>query len=290
MIDGVKLSYHVTDVQYFIDQHSQLLKLGTKLDVDAVVEYNIGHYRHLEFKLYPSGRLIIKGSLHKYYTNGINYNDFKYSQIVEAILDLKSTFGFCLDRLRILNMEFSVNVIPCIPSRMIIKGIMFYKGRGSRLGKFVEDPNVKGLKTCRLSQAYIKIYDKKSQVNHLKNELMKIEIKYMRNSPISAMGITNVSDLLNKQLSTIMSKALLNMLKGLFIYDHTMDDKYLDCANESKWEKIAIEKHRNTLRNGRKKLNQLSKKYGCSIIESLSKSVDEKLCNLNDLVTRMKQT
>lgn len=288
MIDGIKLKYEVACCKDFIKQSESLISWDIRLQRNtAEIKYHEGTYRSLNFRLHESKTLIIKGSLHKYYTDGINHTDFNQYQIVEAIDDLKAKFGFNLDKLKIVNLEISVNLIPPIRSEVILKGIMFYK----RLNMFRSHVDSRRkLIECKGSNFYIKLYDKKNLMKLLsqiiEHELLKFEIKFMTHEKCRQIGIGLISDLKSNMLAQSILEAFNLVIKNMYIYDYSIDcvtENYSDYSNNRFWENQNI-KSRNTILHHKNNLMEISKEHGNDIYGFLLDSVKEKLCKMNKTI------
>jgi hypothetical protein len=85
---------------------------------------------NLEFKLFPSGRIQISGSLHKYWNNGYhNYNAFNLNHVLEVIKDLEMKFGIDPFNMRLENLEFGVNISLTYNPNVLLDNLVSFKKR-----------------------------------------------------------------------------------------------------------------------------------------------------------------
>jgi hypothetical protein len=136
MIDFVKMVANNSKL-YRDLKNNPLLKLKglyRNNDFDLTDDPLKADYMGLKFKLFPSGRIEINGSLHKYFnlSNGNgnqNYNIFTLQNLTRVLKDLKVKFGLRPDELRLTNVEIGLNLlIPCDPGHILDK-LLVYKYR-----------------------------------------------------------------------------------------------------------------------------------------------------------------
>lgn len=114
-------------------------------------------YRHLQFKIFSSGRATIAGSLHKYWHGEHNGSDFPAWAVQEAICELAHSFGIDPATAQLRALEFGLNVPLPAPATDLLRRAVCYKtlpfdvrtfgGHGYYLQAIAQ-------------QYYLKLYDK----------------------------------------------------------------------------------------------------------------------------------
>lgn len=201
-------------------------------------------------------RIHLKGSIHKYYTGGVNHTDFDLDRLKWSLNALKVCFDIELNKSFIHTLEFGVNIKTPISCSEILSNILFYLNR-----KPVElDYSGKGqLIEFRLSQYRVKIYNKSLQyfTNGIEKQnqdnLMRIEIhvdtmQYLQNKSIS---IRTLEDLTNIKQINKMGNLLTNMFKDIVLFDVRIkttglslkEKRFLiELNNPRKWDEIRKDK------------------------------------------------
>lgn len=160
----------------------------------------------------------LEGSLHYFKNHGIhNYNDFKFSEIVEVINDLCSKFDI-EPTSRINNIEFGVNIVLPFECNLILENIVSHRGERFTFEKEAD----KNYYQCKRPQFIIKIYDKSLQ-NGLPQNVLRFEIKVLKMQYLQRKGI-NV-----KTLNCLKNKAIYKPL-GMLLYQ-VFDEMIVDCEN-----------------------------------------------------------
>ncbi len=141
------------------------LDFKCKFDIktgEADTVEQIAEYENLKFIIKSNNYIIIQGSLHKFFTNGINYNDFFYSDLLKTLAKLTDDFGINLTNSHIHNLEYGLNInLPQNPQN-IIKTLINHKGE--TFEKMYGQAKRTG-RQCVKQQYTIKVYDKGLQCN-----------------------------------------------------------------------------------------------------------------------------
>lgn len=155
-------------------------------------------YKNLTFKIYESGLILIHGSIHKYFNEGLhNFNDFTHENYLTALKQLKIDFGIKPKNIRIQTLEYGINITPPIYTNTILK----YSFVHSRT-KLTEPISYL---TGRYKQAHyqkfvFKLYNKKLQYEKgftIETEILRIEIKQTNWTEYRAKGIFTLADFNN---------------------------------------------------------------------------------------------
>ena len=173
----------------------------------------VGQIGTLTYVITQNGAYI-ENSLHKYHNSNtigqdINYNDFSYCEITQALNNLQSQIPeYDFINTKITSLEFGFNLKLERSVQDIIKNnILLWNFKPHY---FFQDNKGFMMKKFKMSNSTFKIYDKGAQ-NNLDYPLLRIEIKYnhkqLRNKDL---GIITFLDLYNpKKLQSLF----LNFLK-----------------------------------------------------------------------------
>lgn len=213
-------------------------------------------YKNLSMTYYPSGRLILKGSIHKSFNNGFNHNDFTYNDLNRHLNELSEFFGFDLFKCELRNVEYGVNIIPPIPSRKIIDGLLFF-----RTTEF-KDLDYQGKGICRKAefQRYqIKCYDKKAQYLRkgltLEAEILRFEIHVSKMDYLKMTNIVRIEDLLQPSNLKELRRDLINKWNGCLFFDPTVKAKMSDDQFDlSRWKNASYFRSLREVKGGQKKI------------------------------------
>ena len=105
MLDRVKLRIQNIDVN-FIDSEFEKLYMP---EVGEDIRFKYENFRGMF--LMRDNSVILDGSLHKFYNDGENYDDFTYSQVKEAFKIIAKKFNKELKDIQITFLEIGVNMI-----------------------------------------------------------------------------------------------------------------------------------------------------------------------------------
>jgi hypothetical protein len=250
-------------------------------------------FHNLEFEIYPSGRVLIKGSLHKYYNsiNGLgaqNFNDFTIKQVTAALEDLSQRFNIDLAKARLENLEFGVNLIVPFNPNTVLDSLICYKNnsfnsmriRGQGKGKEVY-----------LQRYGIKMYNKALQFNQPEN-ILRFERKVYKMDSIG-QGVIYLTMLTSVDFSKICFDILTESFKDIIITEPVTLEAlskpqkkiYERCGNPRNWYAMT----RNQRYKNRLLYNAIIDQYSelklKSTILQLLKSKGAQLINVQKRVT-----
>lgn len=238
-------------------------KYGIKLSLDfrKVVENSkvIG-YSHLEINISPHYHF------NHYQHNG---NDFTPTDCVKKIVNILEYVGIKpseYEDLKVVNIEFGLNIIPDTDVKNLINGLFLYKKTPFKVGAF---PYFK--KTDATSYKQIKAYAKGLQFSEvpeygINKNTLRFEVKTKQSKNIKTYGIYTATDLLNITTYQRLGQTLLNEWEKILITNiepnfsnSNTDEVYFieQGANLEFWSKIIAEKHRNTFQFNKEKYYKL---------------------------------
>lgn len=246
MIDGVKIVTKLHDASHLIN--NQLLDFKSLVNTDtgeiSCNKYGtytrISNYKNLKFTLKENSHgqyiLIIEGSLHKYFNNGVhNYNDFTFENLYSILSDLERKFGLNLSNCTLHNLEFGLNISPPIASKKILKGLLShrncpFKNISMDHAEFYQ---------VQHNHYFIKVYDKAKQYRRrfdLEKDILRYELKYVKMEYIIRLlkgknlvhgDSLTLNDLRNLEVLNVLGDHLLKIWNEILIYDYTIERKKL---------------------------------------------------------------
>lgn len=185
--------------------------------------YKQAFYKGLEFRIYditkltPYNRITIKGSLHKYWNNGVyNFNDFNISAIMDVQKDLKDKFNIDFDNCVLSQLEIGINILPPEITKKILRYCLLHKT--SEL-KFIFTKDKGNYKLTNYQRHFIKLYDKRTHYENkgfeIDTEIFRIEKKWSKMVELNNKGIYTLNDLIKYGLHNFKSD-LLNLWDGSY--------------------------------------------------------------------------
>ena len=212
-----------------------------------MVEYGVDHLEAYKFRTEIRGmsftstaddKLQIKGSLHKF-AKGNNYERFKYSEAVEALLELEKITGIELSRFKLTNIEIGVNIPMSKEPMEFIKKAKYYKKYNFiPMTPYTGTSKIYGSR-CKLTDYEIKLYDKMyDYIRKLKpkpkaaekkillaKNILRFEVTYS-NKKLKDLklkkGVT-AEKLLSPKMCQKFGKMLTSVVSEIIFYDLSLD-------------------------------------------------------------------
>ena len=194
MIDYIKIVAESFDYDYLL--YNSGLDFERKYNVvTSEIEMNeygttkiTSTYKGMQFvvkeSLNESKRLIVTGSLHKFWNNGEhNYDDFGFNELYATIHHLSDILKVSPKNFTIHNLEFGVNIVPPIASSRVLKGLLIHKGLAFKNHSEYDADYYQ----VKHTNYIIKIYNKAKQFRSLlleDKDILRIEIKQTRMNDI----------------------------------------------------------------------------------------------------------
>lgn len=249
--------------------------------------YKNAYFRGLEFKIYepttanPGQRITVEGSLHKYWNKGAhNFNDFGIVEVKEVLADLHKKFSIRPENCILRQLEIGVNIKPPVKSKTILKHCLLFKT--DRL-KWVFTKDEGNYIQAQHQRQIYKFYDKKTHYKKrgftIEDEVLRIEIKYLKMHDLNAKGIRTLADLLKHGLSNF-TPVLLKQWQNVIFYDFNVlqSTKYEEqYSNPNYWENLPYER----LKYHRKNLKEITAKHPGSLKEAIAELIKGKADFLN---------
>jgi hypothetical protein len=216
-------------------------------------------------------KLNLKGSIHKYWNNGTNYNDFDLHSLKKALFDLFNKLDIDIQETRIHSIEFGVNINIPYSCSNFLKDIISFKGKQPLNYNY---KNKGHMIKFEFEQFIIKVYNKGLQYFNngflLTNDdnLLRFEIHVNTMQYLTKKGIdiSNVSDLFDISILRLLGTLLNNVFIDIVCYDTDIDLKsykpkdkefILNCKNPKYWSEIKNRKKPKELIRTKNKFKEL---------------------------------
>lgn len=175
------------------DKWLERLHLSPEIRVyeGEVKEYNAS-FGEMRICAKPSGYVEFAGSIHKYFTGNSNATNFNAKEVALCVRELGEALQIDINSARLLNLEFGVNQqLPVAAKYLLRRAVLFGNNDFSSRRTF-------GGKGCQLDaeqQRYtFKAYDKAAQM-HIREHLLRMEIRVTRMIHLSPAKLTTLADL-----------------------------------------------------------------------------------------------
>ena len=250
MIDFIKIK--ITD-EALINQvwSNEILEYDGKSEKrfnDELKELVKKKYKNLYFTKYQD-RIEISGSLHYYFNNGIhNSNDFSVKECINTIMQIRDLFMLDLEKCKLINLEYGVNIIPSIDVEDLVHNIMYHDKR-----QFTR-PTKHFYYKIAGNEAYkhVKAYNKSVQFPSLCNNTFRFEVKSKQSKYINSLDLFTLNDLAVTGTYNRLMEELIKEWDNVLLFDlsKNIDKKYL---NTYFWEDILKNGNRNKFNNQKKR-------------------------------------
>lgn len=207
-------------------------------------------YRGLNFQIFPSGRIVIYGSLHKYFNLGEhNHNDFSYHNLLLVLSDLKTKFGNEVLKMSVTGVEFGLNINTLFDPTLFVDRCISHSNK--ERSPIVKD-DLKGFEkgiSFNTTDFRVKIYNKSKQYRQPIN-ILRLEVKYLRNRIFKEANVRILADILNPDAIKFFSEDLFKKISQLIYVEELGSNQlnrreeriYLECINSLSWVHWSKEK------------------------------------------------
>lgn len=220
-------------------------------------------YHHLEISLSP----------HYHYNNYLhNGNDFTPQQCIKTLNEILEYIRIKPDEynaLKVVNIEFGLNIIPEIDIQHLINNILYYK----KTPFIIPEPkNVFSKRTDNTKYKYLKAYAKGLQFAdspqfRINLNTFRFEVKSKKSLNIKKYGIDDVTDLLKIEIYQRLGQELLNEWDNVLLTNLTPDFsnlkpdevQYIKKANKPDFWNGLTGAARNKFSNEKRKYNNILK-------------------------------
>jgi hypothetical protein len=242
--DGFKLFIPGKRIIKFLIDNSKQFHLFGKYSVHDERRYELpltGYYEQEEngYRLSVSATNIvglgqgveIKGSFHKFYTNGENYSTYYWWQFIETVERLQAIFPFATELAFVLNQEIGLNIpVPLswnITAKEILRNFLTYKG-GSFIKAHQTNHKEDGFyRQYDLTEYLLKAYDKAMQNGLVEQRILRYEMKVLKSAYLKRLGIVTLEDLMDFDNHQKLCYKLSDTFNDMVIYQDEVDDLLL---------------------------------------------------------------
>lgn len=191
MICGVKFNLDYSTIDQLLKNQNLEFKSQVNLETFEVDRKRIWKERGMTIIIKSPGYGIINGSLHMFKNGGHhNYDDFHWHQVSQTIDELSNVLGLDVRHLKLVNLEWGVNIQTEIAPKDILTCLVMHKG--VRFEKMYVSPGTCYI--CSHDQFCVKVYDKGSQFR-LPENILRIEIAANKSAFMNSFGIFTLDDL-----------------------------------------------------------------------------------------------
>ena len=286
MIDGIKIELPSQTAKLWLSNNLLDFHTYTNVNTGELLDNTIvAKYKGLVFTIIKSLKQVntyycyIRGSLHKYYNNGIhNYNDFTLKDLRNVVKELKSKFNIEPKTAILRNLEFGVNINAPIPTSQLLKDLVSY---GAYSFGTLTVEGLKVGKTISQQETKLKVYDKGKQYKTGTNNLVRIEIAVKKMRYLKKHNISTINDLLDTPKIKSLGTVLISYWDNIIYYDKKMDYKLLTTFERKKMLYYATPRNwtefsRMQRTRAKKHFTKLIDKYGSTTQKEISSLIIKK--------------
>lgn len=250
LIDFVKIRLPQKYVSILLNNELLLEKFDTPVnEPTGAIRKNskVAEWNGIKIQIKDDRHIEISGSLHKYWQNGRNYQDYTYTDLVNTVIDLFTKVNINPYEATLHNVEFGVNVETLFNPDYLIKNILSYKG-----SSFNEMQRRQGASLgvdCYKQRYAVKAYNKGKQYG-LEENNFRFENKVFKMVHVKEAGIDTLADLLDRTKLARLGEMLISSFEAIIIYDKSIDstklnkqtqELYKEAWNPKYWEELKRE-------------------------------------------------
>lgn len=263
---------------YYSTSHK---KYGSKLRLDFRIVRDKGEivgYRHLEINSSPHYHK------NKYQHNG---DDFSHLEAIKSIKDILTYLNINeseYSELKVVNLEFGVNIIPTDEVKNIINGLYFHNR-----DKFIipDQKHIYSKRSDTTKYKRIKVYAKGLQFSTnteygIHPNTLRFEIKSKESKYIKTQKIYTVLDLLDESKYQKLADTLLNEWEKVLVVN--LHAKYKIEQSFKYWTGLINHENRNTFRDSKLKYYKVlsdSENIHLLIKQNINDKINKLLNNAN---------
>lgn len=211
---------HRNNNYYGLCRYGKLMRLDFRKTFE---NGNFVGFHHLEISISP----------HYHYNNYLhNGNDFAPQQCIKTIIEILEYIRIKPDEmnaLKVVNIEFGLNIIPEIDIKKLIDNILYFR----KTPFVIPNPETPYFKiTDATTYKNIKAYAKGLQFAEFPQygidlNTFRFEVKSKKSANIKPYGIDSVTDLLNLNTYKRLSQEIINEWENVLITTETTDLRHL---------------------------------------------------------------
>ena len=247
-IDFVKIQY--TDKNYELPTDKTDFMISVNNETGETDNKKEGEYFGMQIIKYASGRVMVKGSIHKFFNRtDFNGNDFDMINFSSVLQDLETELGLKPEYCRLENIEIGVNIQLSFDPNMILQNLLFHRSvefnktiSGSfyyqsvkteyiikiynktaqyekRFKRIAQNPNIRNEQDQEETNFLKETIEKQLQPNTL-----RFEIKFLKMNILNDLELVHLSDLAKPEMSESLKSLLLKEFQEVYFYDYTTDE------------------------------------------------------------------
>lgn len=277
-LDFIKTQVIGLDSEHFFNNKNLLFTPVLK-DGDTL-RYYYCEIDNIKIKIYQNS-IFLSGSLHKFYNKGEhNHNDFNLSAFRDVLRRFYELFKVTPENLKLICLEYGVNLTPPIESDKIINHLMQHKHNDFE-SKISNDKG--NYKQAEHTDFIVKIYNKGKQYK-LNDEVLRIEIKETNLRHHRARGIYTLQDFINSDKTTFV-ELLIDKWNEVIYYDitSTKTDRWNQYNNINFWRELSTNQSRTSYHRHRHALKEHNETTGQNIQDKISNLIRTKIEELQEV-------
>ena len=189
---------------------------NTSIEATAeLCEWKEAHWGAFKIKVHNySGRIEVRGSLHKYWSKSHNGGSFPRWAVAQAVQNLAIELQFNPVQGALHSVEFGVNVPMSTPAKGLLCRMILHSGKGCPPKVPTSSHNRRGvMREVAAQQYYLKAYDKEAQLDDSSNdttggEAARVELKVCTMEQLKQAGVRTLADLAHPAKLEAMGKLL----------------------------------------------------------------------------------
>ena len=189
---------------------------NTSIEATAeLCEWKEAHWGAFKIKVHNySGRIEVRGSLHKYWSKSHNGGSFPRWAVAQAVQRLAIELQFNPVQGVLHSVEFGVNVPMPTPAKGLLCRAILHSRKGCPPKVPASSHNRRGLmREVEAQQYYLKAYDKEAQLDDSSNdttggEAARVELKVCTMEQLKQAGVRTLADLAHPAKLEAMGKLL----------------------------------------------------------------------------------
>lgn len=229
-------------------------------------------YRSFTIWIYPSGRVEMKGSIHKQFAGGANHSDFTIENLKIAIKEFETDLRISASAINIHNIEIGVNLKVSFRPGLLLDNLIVYKNSPFNSMRVIGRGHGKDIYKSHYA---VKIYSKGLQYGLLEN-VVRFEKKIFKLQALKAGKIV-LSDLLSTPFIDHCKVQLMDCIESIIISEpidlNRISRKqlkvYEDCINPLNWMRYDTQQRHHK----RIQFASIVKKYGTLQLKEIMKAL-----------------
>ena len=198
-----------------LDSCSFLLFQQTVEATGELCKWRVAKWGAFEVKVHNySGRIEVRGSLHKYWSKSHNGGPFPRWAVAQAVQQLAAELKFNPVQGVLHNVEYGANVPMPTPAKGLLCRMILHSWKGCPPKVPTSSHNRRGLmREVEAQQYYVKGYDKEAQLDESSDdttggEALRFEVKVCTMQQLKQAGVRTLADLAHPAKLEAMGKLL----------------------------------------------------------------------------------